>query len=154
MNSDTFVCVTEQHYISIFFTRLWSVRKPILFQYKGRLVTNQQKCHFQAFSSVPASFLLAVWFCIYTHAQLRIPKFQDSVYQKSRGLRTDHKRVKKIETQCCSVTQTSHKSASSGLHEPVNGLFLCIVKSIRNYSNLIRTEKYLFQRCRTNIKRK
>ena len=30
-----------------------------------------------------ASFLLAVWFCIYTHAQLRILKFQDSVYQKA-----------------------------------------------------------------------
>ena len=25
------VCVTEQHYVSIFFTRLWSVRKPLLF---------------------------------------------------------------------------------------------------------------------------
>ena len=30
-----------------------------------------------------ASFLLAVWFCIYTHAQLRVLKFQDSVYQKA-----------------------------------------------------------------------
>ena len=30
-----------------------------------------------------ASFLLAVWFCIYTHAQLRILKFQDYVYQKA-----------------------------------------------------------------------
>ena len=27
-----------------------------------------------------ASFLLAVWFCIYTHAQFEIVKFQDSVY--------------------------------------------------------------------------
>ena len=26
-----FVCVTEQHCVSIFFTRLWSVRKPLLF---------------------------------------------------------------------------------------------------------------------------
>ena len=25
------VCVTEQHYVSIFITRLWSVRKPRLF---------------------------------------------------------------------------------------------------------------------------
>ena len=46
----------------------------------GRLVTNQQKCHF---SAVSALFLFAVWFCIYTHAQLRILKFQDSVYQKA-----------------------------------------------------------------------
>ena len=28
---DFVVCVTEQHYVSIFFTRLWSVRKPLLF---------------------------------------------------------------------------------------------------------------------------
>ena len=26
-----FFCVTEQLYVSIFFTRLWSVRKPLLF---------------------------------------------------------------------------------------------------------------------------
>ena len=25
------VCVTEQHYVSIFFTSLWSMRKPMLF---------------------------------------------------------------------------------------------------------------------------
>ena len=25
------VCVTKQHYVSIFFTRLWSVCKPLLF---------------------------------------------------------------------------------------------------------------------------
>ena len=25
------VCVTEQHYVLIFFTLLWSVRKPLLF---------------------------------------------------------------------------------------------------------------------------
>ena len=53
------VSVTEQHYVSIFFTRLWSVRKPFLFRYMGRLVTNQQKCHF---SHGSASFFFAVCF--------------------------------------------------------------------------------------------
>ena len=43
-------------------------------------MTNQQKCHF---SAVFASFLIAVWFCIYSHAQLSILKFQESVYQKA-----------------------------------------------------------------------
>ena len=57
-----------------------------------RLVTNQQK---MSFFSVSASFLLVAWFCFYTHAQLRILKFQDSVYIKKA----------KIETCCCSVTQ-------------------------------------------------
>ena len=68
LNSVIPVCVTEQHYVSIFFTRLWAVRTAML-------------------------FLIAVWFCIYTHAQ-------DSVYLKSVNCEenTDHKRVKKIET--------------------------------------------------------
>ena len=48
-------------------------------------------------SSLP--FLLDVWFCIYTHAQLKILIFQDSVYLKSIAVHTDHKRVKKIEKQ-------------------------------------------------------
>ena len=47
------VCVTEQHYLSIFLSTKMS------------------------FFCCLASFLLAVWFCIYTHAQLRILKFQD-----------------------------------------------------------------------------
>ena len=37
---------------------------------------NQRKCNF---SAVLASFLLAVWFCIYTQAQLRILKSKRSV---------------------------------------------------------------------------
>ena len=35
-----FVCVTEQRYVSIFFTCLWSVRKAMLFRYMGKLVTS------------------------------------------------------------------------------------------------------------------
>ena len=31
LNNRGFVCVTEQHCVSIFFTSLWSVRKPMLF---------------------------------------------------------------------------------------------------------------------------
>ena len=50
-----------QHNVSIFFTRLWSVRKAMLFRYMGGLVTNQQKC----FS------LSSLYFCliIYMHTQ-------------------------------------------------------------------------------------
>ena len=58
-------------------------------------MTSQQKCHF--FMPLP-SFLFLVWFCIYTHVQLRILKFQDCVYQESIAMRTDRKRVEKIET--------------------------------------------------------
>ena len=67
------VCVTEQHYLSIFCTRVWSVGKAMLFRYIGRLVTSQQKCHFY---SLFASFLLVIWFCIYTHAQLKSWNFK------------------------------------------------------------------------------
>ena len=73
--SNTVVCVTEQQYVSIFFTCLWSVRKPLLFRYMGRLVTNQQKCHFSA----SASFLLAV--LVYTHAKLSCIKKQRFVHR-------------------------------------------------------------------------
>ena len=66
-------------HVSIFFTRLWSVRKPMLFYSKGSLVTNQQNVIFL----LSRFILLAVWFCVYTHAQLRILKFQDSMYQKA-----------------------------------------------------------------------
>ena len=38
----SFFAFTEQHFVSIFFTRLWSVRTAILFMYIGRLA----KMHF------------------------------------------------------------------------------------------------------------
>ena len=53
---------------TLFFSRYWWLINKNIF--------------FLSFFSVSASFLLAVWFCIYTHAQLRILKFQDFVYQK------------------------------------------------------------------------
>ena len=62
--------------------------------------TNQQKCHFFA---VSLHFCLPFGFVFIRLRSWEIPGFCVS---KSRGLRTDHKRVKKIEMQCCSVTQT------------------------------------------------
>ena len=97
--SQLFFCLTERYYVLIFFIRLWSLRKTMFSRSMGRLVI----------------FLLAVWFSIYTHVQLRILKFQDSQshsLSKCSGLRTDHKRVKKIETLCCSVTQVTQLSES------------------------------------------
>ena len=35
LSKEILVCVTEQHYVSIFFTRLWSVHKPLLFDTKN-----------------------------------------------------------------------------------------------------------------------
>ena len=63
-----------------FFTRMWSVRKSLLFRYMGRLVTYQQKCHF---SLSPLHFCLLFGFVFIHNAQLRILKFPDSVYQKA-----------------------------------------------------------------------
>ena len=68
------VCVTEQHYVSILFTRLWSVRKPCFSS--TRVTWWQQKCHFFIFAC-------RLVLNLYTHAQLRILKFEDSVYQKT-----------------------------------------------------------------------
>ena len=36
-----FFILSEQHYFSIFFTRLWHAYTAMLFKYKGRLVTSQ-----------------------------------------------------------------------------------------------------------------
>ena len=55
-----FFCVSIQHYVLILFTRLWSVH-TMLFRYKGRLVTSQQKCHFFLSS---LHFYLPFGFCI------------------------------------------------------------------------------------------
>ena len=40
-----FVCVTEQHYVSIFFTRLWSVRKPLLFDTQNPGISGFSTAH-------------------------------------------------------------------------------------------------------------
>ena len=42
---DTFVCVTEQHYVLIFFTRLWSVRKPLLFYTQNLEISGFSTAH-------------------------------------------------------------------------------------------------------------
>ena len=39
--------VLQNSLFSIFCTRLWSVRTAVLFRYKGRLVTSQQKKNFR-----------------------------------------------------------------------------------------------------------
>ena len=40
-----FVCVTEQHRVSIFFTRLWSVRKPLLFHTRNPGISGFSTAH-------------------------------------------------------------------------------------------------------------
>ena len=39
------VCVTEQYYVSIFFTRLWSVRKPLLFDTQNPGISGFSTAH-------------------------------------------------------------------------------------------------------------
>ena len=88
-----FVCVTEQHYVSIFFIRLWSVRKPLLFDTQnpgilGFSTAHKYKTKRQA--KMKRDSRKKWHFCWLV---TRLP-----LYLKSMGLRTDHKRVKKIET--------------------------------------------------------
>ena len=45
MSRQIFVCVTEQHYVSIFFTRLWSVRKPRLFDTQNPEISGFSTAH-------------------------------------------------------------------------------------------------------------
>ena len=69
---------TEKRNVSIFSTGLWSLRKAMLFRYECRLVTISQKCHFYL-----CSLHFSLPFGLVFYAQLRILKFQDSVYQKA-----------------------------------------------------------------------
>ena len=90
-----FVCVTEQHYVSIFFTRLWSVRKPLLFDTKNPGISGFSTAHAHKYKTKRQAKMKRdsrkKWhFCWLV---TRLP-----LYLKSMGLRTDHKRVKKIET--------------------------------------------------------
>ena len=39
------VCVTEQHYVSIFFTRIWSVCKPLLFDTQNPEISGFSTAH-------------------------------------------------------------------------------------------------------------
>ena len=43
--SPKLVCVTEQHYVSIFFTRLWSVRKPLPFDTQNPEISGFSTAH-------------------------------------------------------------------------------------------------------------
>ena len=45
------VCVTEQHYVSIFFTRLWSVRKPLLFDTQKSEISGFSTAHAYKYKS-------------------------------------------------------------------------------------------------------
>ena len=65
------------------------------FLVQGSLVTNQQKSHF---SAVFASFLLARLVLYLYACAVENPEISGFCVSKSRGLRTDHKRVKNIET--------------------------------------------------------
>ena len=78
------VCVTEQHY-----DRLLSfmVFTAMLFRYKGRLAPSQQKYRFFACR-------LILYLCAYA---VENPEILGFCVSKIRTVRTDNKRVKKIE---------------------------------------------------------
>ena len=59
------------------------------------------------FFCVSVSFLLAVWFCIYIAHAVENPEISRFRVSDIRAVPTDHKQVKKIKKQGCSVTQTN-----------------------------------------------
>ena len=92
---ENLVCVTEQHYVSIFFTRLWSVRKPLLFDIQNPGISGFSTVH--AYKYKPngkqkgSEYRRKITFFLISDTSLPI-------YLKSINLHTDNKRVKKIET--------------------------------------------------------
>ena len=93
--TDLVVCVTEQDYVSIFFTHLWSVCTAMLLRCRGRLVTSLR-------------FIFACHLVLYLYAcAVKKPKISGFRVSEIRAACTNHKRVKKNETLCCSITQTT-----------------------------------------------
>ena len=91
-----------------------------------------------------ASVLIVVWFCIYTHEQLRILKFQDSVYQKVEvraqtinGWRKS-KRSVLLRRQSFHLTQPSSSSYSTEIINILLGhkTFSCTYKSLWSFFNM------------------
>ena len=91
ISSCSFVCVTEQHRVSIFCTRVWFVAKATLFRYIGRLVTSQQNVTF-ILSTLHFWLQFGFVFIRMRSWNLEISGF---CVWKIRGLPTDHTQVKK-----------------------------------------------------------
>ena len=103
-------------------------------------MTNQQKCHF---STVSLQFWLL--FCIYTHEQLRILKFQDFVYQKvevrAQTINGWRKSKRSVVLLCRQSFHLIRPSSSSYSTEIINILlghktFSCTYKSLWSFFNM------------------
>ena len=80
-------------------------------------MTNQQKCHFSAVSL----FIFACRLVLYLYAcAVENPEIPGFCVSKSRGLRTDHKRVKKIETSIVLLRrQGNNKLRARKIYMPI-----------------------------------
>ena len=81
LSNVSFVCVPEEHYVWIFFTRLRSVDTAMLFKFfSGRLLTSQQKCNFFFRLRFIFSRRLVI---VFISMAVWNPDISDSVYLKS-----------------------------------------------------------------------
>ena len=89
---ERYVCVSKQHHVSIFFTRLWSVRKPLLFDTQDPEISGFSTAHAYKYKTKRQAKMkrrtAEKWYFCWLVTSL-------PMYLKSRGLHTDHKRVKK-----------------------------------------------------------
>ena len=121
LSNVSFVCVPEEHYVWIFFTRLRSVDTAMLFRFfSGRLLTSQQKCIFFCLRFIFSRRLVIVFISM----AVWNPDISDSVYLKSEQCLQHINEWKKIETQCCSVAhrQVSHRTKLIDLFSTITDL--------------------------------
>ena len=82
-----FVCVTEQHYVSILFTRLWSLRSDLISDTQNLKISRLFTAHAYKIKTKRQ----AKW-----SEDEKNDTSQSPVYLKSIALRTGYKQVKKI----------------------------------------------------------
>ena len=95
----------------------------------------------QHWKSLPSRFIFACRLVFYLYAcTVENPEIPGFCVSKSRDLRTDHKRVKKIETWCFSVTQTKINNVlcySIEIYLSIFSTFGWTIKQIFNSKNRI-----------------
>ena len=100
-----------------------------------------------------ASFLFAVWFCIYTHAQLRILKFQDSMYQKAEVYAHTINELRKSKRSVCLLRRQIEICVSSWSSFFLLFVLVFMIRDPYNQDSGFQSMKYkwYFERWTTSL---
>ena len=106
-----------------------------------------------SFFSVSASILLTVWFYIYTHAQFRILKFQDSVYQKAEVCAQTINEWRISKRSVVLLRRQKENSFDVSFNDPLENWFECKTKEryLQKCSEFFHFELTYSRQCCSSI---